>query len=143
VTAVSSLGAGTTARNAAESTSTSSTKSADETLGYDAFLQLLMAQMQHQDPMEPMNSSDYVAQLATFSQVEKTVELRDRVADLLSTVRMQQAEGLIGKTVSSSDGSMSGVVASAKVVGSDVVAVLRSGEEVIIGPGIVISETSQ
>ena len=142
MTAIPSVGADSGVRNASESTQTSPAKAAGDTLGYDAFLKLLMAQMQNQDPMEPMNSSDYVAQLATFSQVAKTIELKDNVADLLSTVRMQQAEGLIGKTVVSADGSIGGVVASAKVVGTDVIAVLRDGNEITIRPGVVISETS-
>lgn len=142
MTTIPGVGTDTGTRNSTETMQSTSAKSAGETLGYDAFLKLLMAQMQNQDPMEPMNSSDYVAQLATFSQVEKTIELKDRVADLLSTVRMQQAEGLIGKTVASSDGVISGVVASAKVAGSDVIAVLKDGTEVKIRPGIVISGTS-
>lgn len=143
MTTIPAVSGNSTSRDAAAADSTTSAKSANDALGYDAFLKLLMAQMQNQDPMQPMNSSDYVAQLATFSQVEKTVELNNRVTDLLSTAKMQQAEGLIGKTVSSSDDATNGVVASAKVVGSDVVAVLKDGQEVTIGPGVVISETSQ
>jgi flagellar basal-body rod modification protein FlgD len=143
MTTISGAGTDYTTKSASDSTQSSSTKASGDTLGYDAFLKLLMAQMQNQDPMQPMNSSDYVAQLATFSQVEKTIELKDRVTDLLSTAKMQQAEGLIGKTVVSSDGEINGVVSSAKVVGSDVVAVLKNGKEVTIGPGVVISGTSQ
>lgn len=142
MTTIPGVGANSATRNAADSTQTSAPKSAGGALGYDAFLKLLMAQMQNQDPMEPMNSSDYVAQLATFSQVEKTIELKDRVAEMLSAVKMQQAEGLIGKTIALPDNSVSGVVASAKVVGTDVIAVLRNGTEVTMVPGVVISETT-
>lgn len=142
MTTIQSLFSEAAKQSSENTTQSTTTKSTDGTLGYDAFLQLLLAQMQNQDPMEPMNSSDYVAQLATFSQVEKTIELKDRVADLLSTVRMQQAEGLIGKTISSSDGTISGIVGSAKVVGNDVIAVLKDGTEVTMTPGILISETS-
>src|SRR5688500_12169668 len=67
-------------------------------LGYDAFLKLLIAQMQNQDPMKPMDSSDYVAQLATFSQVERTIQTNGKITELLSTVRLQQAESLIGRS---------------------------------------------
>jgi flagellar basal-body rod modification protein FlgD len=107
-------------------------------LGYDAFLQLLIAQMQNQDPMEPMKSSDYVAQLATFSQVEKSIAMNDRLAALLSATRITQAEGIIGKSVTSADGAISGVATAARVAGDEVVATLADGREVTLEPGITI-----
>jgi flagellar basal-body rod modification protein FlgD len=111
----------------------------DATLGYDAFLQLLVAQMQNQNPLEPAKSSDYVAQLATFSQVEKTVQMNDNVAALLSAARLQQAEGIVGKTLTSADGSISGVVSASKIVGNDVVAYLPDGREITLASGVRIS----
>jgi flagellar basal-body rod modification protein FlgD len=109
-------------------------------LDYDAFLKLLIAQMQNQDPMEPMKSSDYVAQLATFSQVEKSVQINARLGELLSVARLQQAEGLVGRTLTSQDGTVSGTVAAARVVGTDVVAVLTSGREVTLASGMTVSQ---
>jgi len=108
------------------------------TLDYNAFLQLLIAQMQNQDPMEPMKSSDYVAQLATFSQVEKSVQINDRLAELLTSSHLMQAEGLVGETVTSADGKVTGTVTSAKIVEGGVVAILNDGREVRIGPGVII-----
>ncbi len=143
MTSISSFSADAARQAAAQSAQSSTTKSTGGTLGYEAYLKLLMAQMQNQDPMEPMKSSDYVAQLATFSQVEKTIELKDRVNDLLSAVRMQQAEGLIGKTIALPDGSLSGVVESTMVIGTDVVAVIQDGTQIRMGPGIIISNTNQ
>jgi flagellar basal-body rod modification protein FlgD len=111
-------------------------------LDYSAFLKLLIAQMQNQDPLEPMQSSDYVAQLATFSQVEKSVEMNSRLADLLSAVQLQQAEGLIGKIVTSADGLVGGEAHAAKIVDGKVVAVLADGREVAMGPGVLLSGRS-
>ncbi len=108
-------------------------------LDYDAFLQLLVAQMQNQDPMEPMNSSDYVAQLATFSQVEKTIQTNDRISEVLTAVRLQQAEGIVGRTVSTGDGQISGPVASAKVSADKVIAILADGREIPIEAGVIVS----
>jgi flagellar basal-body rod modification protein FlgD len=108
-------------------------------LDYDAFLQLLVAQMQNQDPMEPMNSSDYVAQLATFSQVEKTIQTNDRISEVLTAVRLQQAEGIVGRTVSTSDGQVSGAVVAAKVAAGKVIAVLADGREIPIEAGVIVS----
>lgn len=61
-------------------------------LGYDQFLQLLCAEMQYQDPLEPTSNTDYVAQLATFSQVEATLTMAD-------TQMNSMANALVGKQV--------------------------------------------
>lgn len=55
-------------------TDSSEKKASGSELGYDQFLQLLCAEMQYQDPLEPTNNTDYVAQLATFSQLEAVLE---------------------------------------------------------------------
>ena len=107
-------------------------------LGYDAFLQLLIAQMKNQDPLEPMKSSDYVAQLATFSQVEKSVQMNDRLADILAVSRLQQAEGLVGRTVSEPEGAH-GLVTSARISGADVFVSLANGGEIKMSDKVIIS----
>ncbi len=67
---------------------------AESTSGLDkeAFLQLLVAQMQYQDPLEPMDNTEYVAQLATFSQLEAT-------QNLSNTISYGMANDLVGKYV--------------------------------------------
>lgn len=64
----------------------------NSTLGKEAFLQLLVAQMQYQDPLEPMDNTEYVSQLATFSQLES-------LQNMESTLAGGQATDLVGKTV--------------------------------------------
>lgn len=61
-------------------------------LGKDAFLQLLVCQMQNQDPLNPSTDTQYVAQLATFSQLEQ-------MQNLAATTEKSQAFSLIGKDV--------------------------------------------
>jgi len=61
-------------------------------LGYDQFLQLLCAEMQYQDPLEPTSNTDYVAQMATFSQLEATLSLTE-------TQESANASNLVGKQV--------------------------------------------
>ena len=64
----------------------------NDTLGKDAFLKLLAAQMQYQDPLNPNTDTQYVAQLATFSQLEQ-------MQNLNATATNSQAFGLVGRSV--------------------------------------------
>jgi flagellar basal-body rod modification protein FlgD len=77
-------------------TYTDSSSSSDEAvgtdLGYDQFLQLLCAEMQYQDPLEPTTNTEYVAQLATFSQLEATLSMQE-------TQQNTFAGDLVGKEV--------------------------------------------
>lgn len=73
-------------------TSTTKTSDTSNTLGKDAFLQLLVTQMKYQDPLNPSTDAEYIAQLATFSQLEQ-------LQNLNSTNTNAQALTLVGKTV--------------------------------------------
>jgi flagellar basal-body rod modification protein FlgD len=126
---------------AAQSTGTQSSAGAgSSTLDYNSFLTLLIAQMKNQDPMEPMASSDYVAQLATFSQVEKTVQTNERLASLLNTGNLQLAESLIGRAVVDTISQIGGTVVAAKVVDNGVMVLLDNGSEFMVGSGLIIGE---
>lgn len=61
-------------------------------LDKEAFLQLLVAQMKYQDPLEPTSNTEYISQLATFSSLEE-------MQNLNATMTTQQATNLVGKTV--------------------------------------------
>lgn len=68
------------------------TKATKNDLGYDQFLQLLCAEMQYQDPLEPTSNTEYVAQLATFSQMEAMLNMQN-------SIQSSQANDLVGKYV--------------------------------------------
>jgi flagellar basal-body rod modification protein FlgD len=59
---------------------TSSSKTGENSLGQDAFLKLLVTQLQHQDPTNPMDNSQFIAQLATFSSLEKLSTISTQVS---------------------------------------------------------------
>ncbi len=83
-----------------ESTSTSKggkKKNVDNTMGQDQFLQLLVAQMQYQDPLEPTSNTEWVAQMATFSMVES-------LNNMQTAFDKQSANSLVGKYVFINDG---------------------------------------
>jgi flagellar basal-body rod modification protein FlgD len=90
-------------------------------LGKDAFLKLLIAQLKYQDPSKPVDSSQFMAQTAAFTQVEK---LQAMAADSSASLALQQglaASGLVGRTVSYVDAAgitRSGVVTSASFGGA-------------------------
>ena len=109
------------------------------TASYDNFLKLLLTQMKNQDPTEPMKSTDYMAQLATFSQVEQTVKSNAKLDALLSSSTWAQADSVIGRTVSTADGKISGEVLSVTIASDGAVAKLKGGEQILLGPGIVVS----
>lgn len=71
-------------------------------LDREAFLKLLVAQLSQQDPLAPAEGTEFVAQLATFAQVEQAIAQTQRL-DLLSTqmrgLSNNEAVGLVGQTV--------------------------------------------
>lgn len=74
------------------SSSTKDSEKAGNKLGKDSFLKLLVTQMQYQDPLNPSSNTEYVAQLATYSQLEELQNIG--VASSNS-----QAFGMVGKNV--------------------------------------------
>jgi flagellar basal-body rod modification protein FlgD len=99
----------------------------------------LITEMQNQDPTEPMKSSDYVAQFATFSTVEQIIQTNAKLDAMLTASALSQADALLGHTVTSGDGQVSGVVQSLKLTGDGLVASLDGGQELLIGEGVTIS----
>ena len=67
---------------------------------FDTFLKMLTAQMQNQDPLNPMDSTDYATQLATFSGVEqqaRTNELLTNLGSQMAVLGMSQLAGWVGQ----------------------------------------------
>lgn len=59
-----------------------STKKESSPLDKDAFLKLLVTQLQYQDPLNPMNDTEYIAQLAQFSSLEQMQNLNENIKTL-------------------------------------------------------------
>ncbi|RFZ88941.1 flagellar hook assembly protein FlgD [Shinella sp. WSJ-2] len=139
VTPVGAASSATSTQTSSGSEATTAEKSA--TLNYESFLKLLVAQMKNQDPTEPMDSAQQMAQLATFSQVEQTIKTNKNFESLLQRTSLQEANSVIGRTVTSEDGKITGVVKEVTLYNDGIVAKLDSGEKLVIGPGVKISET--
>lgn len=75
-------------------------------LGKEDFLTLLVAQLQHQDPLNPMKSTDFTGMLAQFSSLEQLFNINDKLETLNGTNNSQVPENLldyIGKEIKSDD----------------------------------------
>jgi flagellar basal-body rod modification protein FlgD len=68
-------------------------------LGTDQFLQLLVTQLQNQDPLNPVNDQQFIAQLTSLSQLQGIQNLNTSFAEQLKLQQLTQGTSLIGKTV--------------------------------------------
>ena len=130
--------ASSTSAAAASSTTASSAAAATNTLSYDDFLTLLMTELQHQDPTQPMDPTAMVTQLATVSQVGQAVVTNQTLNSLLISSSLSQAESMIGQTVTSTDGSSTGVVNSVSVSSTGATATLTNGDQVPLATGATV-----
>jgi flagellar basal-body rod modification protein FlgD len=101
----------------AAATATSSETDTDQNpLDKNAFLLLLVTELQNQDPMEPMKDREFIAQMAQFSSLEQMQNLNATMDSLRLMEAASQAASLIGRQVTllTSDGSdtISGIVES-------------------------------
>jgi flagellar basal-body rod modification protein FlgD len=111
-----------TAAAAAALNSTTDKTAADNGLGKDAFLKLLVAQLKYQNPMNPTDSTQFIAQTAQFTMVEKLTQLAETVAQNAAIERLSGAANLIGRKVTylDSDGkSQTGVVTGTQANNGD------------------------
>ena len=70
----------------------SSKKTSSSTVDKDQFLQLLVAQLKYQDPLEPTSNTEYISQYATFSELEQ-------MQNMSATLELSRASSLVGQTV--------------------------------------------
>ncbi|MAO12898.1 flagellar hook assembly protein FlgD [Marinobacter sp.] len=71
-------------------------------LGKDAFMELMLAQLKNQNPLDPQDNGDFIAQLAQFSSLEEMQNLSSTVEDVAGQFRSSQAlqaSAMVGKTV--------------------------------------------
>jgi flagellar basal-body rod modification protein FlgD len=93
------LMAHTTIAAARASVATSQRAQNSSALGKEAFLQLLLTQMQSQNPLSPMEGHDFFQQLAQLSLLEQMWTMNDNLNNLMGQQQVLQASSLIGKIV--------------------------------------------
>jgi flagellar basal-body rod modification protein FlgD len=89
-------------------------KATGPSLGKDDFLKLLVGQLRNQDPMNPSSDTDFIGQMAQFSQLEQTTNMASANAELAAQQDGARAVALLGRTVTypdtASGASTTGVV---------------------------------
>ena len=130
-----------TATSTTNSTNTTYTQASNttSTVDYNSFLKLLVAQLKNQDPTEPMDSAQYMAQLASFSNVEQVMKTNAKLDAMMTSMALTQADGIIGRTLTSADGTISGEVSSIRIVTGGAVATLTNGKEIELGAGVTVT----
>jgi flagellar basal-body rod modification protein FlgD len=87
-------------------------------LTQEDFLRLLTVQLQHQDPLKPMEDAQFMGQMAQFASLEQTKELTTTMSKLSATLGFSSAQQFLGKNVTLNDGGnqVSGVVGGITLV---------------------------
>ena len=96
-------------QSAVASGGTTVSNASEAELGRNQFLTLLVAQMQYQDPLNPMESQDFTAQLAQFSSLEQLYGVNDALANIEGSLSSQENENAldyIGKVVKTLDNTL-------------------------------------
>jgi flagellar basal-body rod modification protein FlgD len=115
----------------------STSNGASPTLDYNDFLQLMVAQLQNQDPLNPTDSSQFMSQIAEFSNVEQSINANNKLGQLLVNSNISQASTMIGLTIKGTDGT-EGTIQSVRIDSSGSTAVLTNGKQVPIEAGVTI-----
>ena len=111
-------------------------------IGRDAFMKLLLAQLQYQNPLKPMDDTDFIAQLAQLNTLEQLDALNRSFESFMAQQNLMRGTDLIGRTVSASTYGgevVEGTVSAVKVVGAEVILVV-DGTEVSLQSVSVIEE---
>jgi flagellar basal-body rod modification protein FlgD len=90
-------------------TSAATVKGPNQTLDQDQFLKLLLAQLKHQDPLNPVDNTQFIAQLAQFSQLEQTKQMSSALSKFVTQQNVSNNSslvGLVGRRVSAAGSSV-------------------------------------
>ncbi|MBN2068699.1 MAG: hypothetical protein JW739_03595 [Opitutales bacterium] len=86
------------------------TSQSAQTLGSEDFLKLLAVQLQNQDPLDPMDDTEFISQMANFSSLEAMQELNTSFDDFSASQAVMGAQDYLGKQVTLADSDSSSVV---------------------------------
>ncbi len=104
-----------------------------QTLGKEAFLRLLVTQLQHQDPLNPVDNQQFIAQMAQFSTLEQMQNLNESFQAQLFLDTVSQSAILLGKQVEFLDGEtgtvLSGIVKQVRMSSNEPVLLVQTDQQ--------------
>ena len=86
------------------------TTTSNNAIDQEEFVKLFLAQLNFQDPLEPVDNREFLTQMAQFSQLQVANEQKQSLLDLVSFHSVNQGVNMLGKTVNIKDQTESGVV---------------------------------
>jgi flagellar basal-body rod modification protein FlgD len=88
-------------------------------IGMQDFMKIMLTQLTFQDPLKPMDTQEFMAQMAQFTSLEQMQQLNDKMSALLTTQASLQSVGLIGRAVdiSTDAGTITGQVSALSLAG--------------------------
>ncbi|BAV96923.1 flagellar basal-body rod modification protein FlgD [Lysobacter enzymogenes] len=113
-------------------------------ISQDDFIKLFLAQLQFQDPLEPVDNREFLAQLAQFSALEQSRQTSENLASMLSMNAADQAVGLVGKVVDAQveGNAISGTVIAVEFTSAGPKLSLRAGSGGAVQTGVALSQVS-
>ncbi len=124
----------------ATSATTTGSTAVTASIDFNSFLQMMIAEMKNQDPTNPSDPTQYLTQIAQFSNVQQGILTNTKLDSMLTTSSLTQAESIIGKTVSSADGTTSGTVTSVALTGGgNATATLADGSTLTLDSTVKVS----
>jgi len=122
------------------------TSTGNSSLGKDEFLKILMTQLQNQDPLNPMEDKEFIAQMAQFSSLEQTTNMAsmlEKFINLQSGDTILQYSEMIGKQIEwdNSEEEGKGIVKSIKRNEAGIILELDNGDEILSSYVTKVSES--
>lgn len=122
-----------------------SLKSKNSELKAEDFINMMITQLQNQDPMEPAKNEELLAQMSQIGQLQSATAMQETMKGLMLQTQIGSAGNLIGKTIEGLDAKnepVTGVVNSIRVEGDTVHLELDNGKTIPVGRVTKIAETT-
>lgn len=116
---IDSITQGVFAPSTTANANSSGSRQASDVLGKDDFLRILITQLQHQDPIAPVEDKEFISQMAQFSSLEQITNLSNQFSRLSETLSAGQSLQLLGREVAINDNGavVQGIVDSVTIGG--------------------------
>lgn len=111
----------------------------NNTTNFNNFLQLLTTELQNQDPLKPLDPTQTVTQLATFSTVEQAVKTNSILSQIADQSSIIGGSMLIGRMLSTEQGQEIGAIHAITSQNSSLMAILGDGERIPLTAKHIIS----